>query len=118
MRAALRAVLVLASVAGIAGTVRADVPGVRFYITPFGGYQIFDEELRFGYAPTHKLENAPVIGGRLGLQLNHWFAIEGAGGFVSAELQDTTSAKQRAIRGFLAWMLEPAAQRMASGQGA
>jgi phosphate transport system substrate-binding protein len=28
--------------------------------------------------------------------------------------QDTTSAKQRAIRGFVAWMLEPAAQRMAA----
>jgi outer membrane protein OmpA-like peptidoglycan-associated protein len=93
MRAGLRAVLVLAGVAGIAGAVRADVPGVRVYITPFGGYQIFDEELRLGYAPTRKLENAPVIGGRLGVQLNHWFAIEGAGGFVSTELQDTTSAK-------------------------
>jgi len=28
--------------------------------------------------------------------------------------QDTTSAKQRAIRGFLKWMLEPEAQRMAA----
>ncbi|HKT61561.1 MAG TPA: hypothetical protein VJQ46_16010, partial [Gemmatimonadales bacterium] len=28
--------------------------------------------------------------------------------------QDTTSTKQRAIRGFLAWMLQPEPQRMAA----
>ena len=71
----------------------ADAPAIRGYITPFGGYQIFDEDLTFGFAPTRKIENAPYFGGRLGVQLGRWFAIEGAGGFVSSELQDTTAAK-------------------------
>jgi outer membrane protein OmpA-like peptidoglycan-associated protein len=84
------AILALAALLA-AGVSQADPPETHFYITPFGGYLLFDHDFKF--AGGHQLENAPYVGGRLGVQLNHWLAIEGSGGFASTELDTAVGPK-------------------------
>jgi OOP family OmpA-OmpF porin len=62
-----------------ASSAAAEPIGSYFYITPFGGYTIFDGDLRF--PGTNPVTDDLYAGGRLGWQFNPWLGFEAAGGF-------------------------------------
>jgi OmpA-OmpF porin, OOP family len=84
------AVLALAALLA-AGVSRADPPETRFYITPFGGYTVFDHDFQFQNAP--RIKNAPYVGGMVGIKFNHLLGFEATGGFSSAELDTADGPK-------------------------
>jgi OOP family OmpA-OmpF porin len=58
--------------------VTADPVGGHFQLTPFGGYTVFDGDLRLN---GHSLRDDLYFGGRLGYQFNPMWGLELAGGF-------------------------------------
>ncbi len=77
--------LLLAVLAAIcfASAVSAEPVGKYWTVTPFGGFTIFDGDLRF--PTTHPLKDNVYLGGRIGYQAWRWMGIEGAAGFVPTE---------------------------------
>ncbi|HET7226019.1 MAG TPA: OmpA family protein [Candidatus Eisenbacteria bacterium] len=100
MRSRFGALSVLLLMAGCLRLAAADPQGVHAYITPYGGFMQFDDDLTFRGDGTligvrglgHKLSNDPYYGGRAGLMFNPWFGLEAAGGFVSTDLRDTSDS--------------------------
>ncbi len=86
----MRARFVLAGLALLAvcsaGRAIAEPTGSYGYLIPFGGYTVFDGDLRFPHA---HLADDYNLGGRIGWQLKPWIGIEGVAGF-TATSEDTT----------------------------
>ena len=57
----------------------AEPLGKYLTVTPFGGYIIYDGDVR--YPSLYPLTDDVYGGGRIGFQLNNWLGIEAAGGF-------------------------------------
>ena len=75
-----------------ASAVHAEPVGRYWTVTPFGGFTIFDGDLRFpGNQP---LKDNVYFGGRIGYQGWRWLGIEGAAGFVPTEEDVTSNAKK------------------------
>ena len=67
----------------LASAVHAAPVGKYWTVTPFGGFTIFDGDMRFpGNQP---LKDNVYFGGRIGYQAWRWMGIEGAAGFVPTE---------------------------------
>ena len=71
-----------------AGPSAAEPSGSYGYLVPFGGYTIFDGDLRYPRAP---LVDEFNLGGRIGWQLGPWLGLEGAAGFTATN-EDTSTA--------------------------
>jgi len=67
----------------LAGVVNAEPVGKYWTVTPFGGFTIFDGDMRF--PTTRPLKDEIYFGGRIGYQAWRWMGIEAAGGFVPTE---------------------------------
>ena len=78
MRPRLRLALVVFAAIFVASAAAAEPIGSHFTLTPFGGYTIFDGNLRFNGQP---LRDDLYAGGRLGYAFNGWLGFELAGGF-------------------------------------
>jgi OOP family OmpA-OmpF porin len=69
---------------------QAEPLGHHFTVTSFGGFTLFDGDLKFtkdgSYPGKTPLTDALYAGGRLGYQHNSWLGIEGAGGFVPSSV--------------------------------
>jgi outer membrane protein OmpA-like peptidoglycan-associated protein len=80
----MRARFVLAGLALLAlcgaGRAAAEPTGSYGYLIPFGGFTIFDGDLRFPRAP---LADDFNLGGRIGWQYRPWLGVEGVAGFTA-----------------------------------
>ena len=69
-----------------AGPSAAEPLGKYGYVIPFGGYTVFDGDLRY---PRAHLVDGANFGGRLGWQFKPWLGLEGAAGFTATK-EDTS----------------------------
>ncbi len=77
MRARLPVLALALAAVLVARPVAAEPLGSHFQITPFGGFTLFDAQLRPTGAP---LRDAVYVGMRIGYQLRPWVGVEVAGG--------------------------------------
>ena len=70
-----------------AGIAAAEPSGSYGYLIPFGGYTIFDGDLRY---PRAHVADGVNLGGRLGWRFSPWLGLEGAGGFTATN-EDTSN---------------------------
>ena len=78
MRARITLAVAVLTAALLAQPATADPVGGHVQLTPFGGYTIFDGDLRLN---GHSLRDDLYFGGRLGYQFNPMWGLELAGGF-------------------------------------
>src|SRR5438093_380438 len=76
--------LVLAAIFG-ARMAAADPTGSYLYLTPFGGYTLFDGKYRIMGST---LADKYYAGGRLGYQAKDWVGLELAGGWTPSQLEN------------------------------
>ena len=85
-----RPIIALVLTAALAVPAAAEPLGPHFQITPYGGFTIFDADLRpTGGAP---LRDAVYVGARLGWQPKSWWGFEVAGG-MSPSAEDVPSGQ-------------------------
>ncbi len=81
MRPPIRLALALLTLTLASHRATAEPLGSYLYFDPFGGYVVFDKDLKF---PVYSLKNDLYFGGRLGYQTNRWLGLELGGGFSPA----------------------------------
>ena len=75
-----------------AGAAVAEPLGPHWQFTPFGGFTLFDPNLRYPGSDLHLTDNLHV-GGRLGYQTRSWLGLEGAAGFSPTTSDTAMGAK-------------------------
>src|SRR5450759_1125340 len=79
--------LLLASVLLLPLTARAEIKAGSVEVSPFAGYNFFEER--------QNLENQPVVGGRLGYNITNTLGIEGAWDFIKSYVDDKSLPRTR-----------------------
>lgn len=85
----------------------AEPVGSHLQFTPFGGYAVFGDHVRF--AGSNRVNSDFHVGGRLGYKINDWFGVEGAAGYTptSETLGPTTQGDVDFMHGSLGAMFTP-----------
>jgi outer membrane protein OmpA-like peptidoglycan-associated protein len=88
----------------VASSVSAEPVGKYWTVTPFGGFTIFDADMKF--PTTHALKDDIYFGGRLGYHFSRWVGLEAAGGFVPTEedvIKNAVKVDWLHVNGDLMW---------------
>ena len=90
MRPRLGSLLLAAAVLLAGRGAAADSSASHFYVTPFGAYILYDDDLK--YPGPNDLKDNLYGGLRIGYQFHPWFAFEAAGGYSPTEVDSVDNA--------------------------